>query len=359
MGTLTHARSRSSLAILVDEHGAFERPNLRHRLASLRHQHPHLVPRAASEHPALEETGWFSRLTLTLQSCHEDGSARGERSQLSAMLISRDELLQTVGDAINAMILRQRSVYEAASAEVTQARGTPPDPAFLLTRNPNDPKGRWVDGTPEYSLSAFALRILFPEARFIHILRDVRAVVRSLMRFSDLAGYQLVKTEEEAYRYWLRTTRACLVAGRAFGSDGVHRVRYRVLVEAPQASLRSCLEFLGETYSADCLMPLKEKINSSNVHGAFDPTDERTDPALREEAHEFFDALDAEEPARVGAPGVSTQLETEFLKRAHFVAWAECEMTRRQEMERFEVERRLERESTRRGFRLFRGRGAR
>jgi hypothetical protein len=255
-------------------------------------QHPNILP--------LEETGWFSRLALTLQSCHEEGSARGERSQLSAMQISRDELFQTVGDAINAMILRQRSVYQAACAEIAEASGTAPHPAFLLARNGNDPKGRWVDGTPEYSFSAFALRALFPEARFIHILRDARAVVRSLMRFSDLAGYQLVKTEEDAYRYWLRTTRACVAAGRAFGSDVVHRLRYRDLVEAPDASLQTCLKFLDETYSADRLMPLKEKINSSKVHDGFDPTDERTDPALRQEAHELFDALNAEDPALVG-----------------------------------------------------------
>lgn len=313
-------------------------------------QHPNILP--------LEETGWFSRLALTLQSCHEEGSARGERSQLSAMLISRDQLFQTVGDAINAMILRQRSVYEAACAEIAEARGTAPHPAFLLARNGNDPKGRWVDGTPEYSPSAFALRVLFPEARFIHILRDARAVVRSLMRFSDLAGYQLVKTEEDAYRYWLRTTRACVAAGRAFGSDVVHRLRYSDLVEAPDASLQSCLKFLDETYSADCLMPLKEKINSSKVHDGFDPTDERTDPALRQEAHELFDALNAEEPAPVGSVELSTELEMQFVERAHFIVWAECEITRRQEMERLEAERRLERESTRRGFRLFRGRRA-
>ena len=174
-------------------------------------QHPNILP--------VEESAWFSRLALTLQSCHEEGSARGEHSQLSAMQICRDQLFRTVGDAINAMILRQRSVYETASTEVARARGTPANPAFLLARNPDDPKGRWVDGTPEYSLSVFALHILFPEARFIHILRDVRAVVRSLMRFSDSAGHQLVKTEEEAYQYWLRTTRACVAAGQAFGSD--------------------------------------------------------------------------------------------------------------------------------------------
>jgi len=121
-------------------------------------QHPNILP--------VEESAWFSRLALTLQSCYEEGSARGEHSQLSAMQIRRDQLFRSVGDAINAMIVRQRSVYQAASTEVARARGTPAHPAFVLARNPDDPKGRWVDGTPEYSLSVFALRILFPEARF-------------------------------------------------------------------------------------------------------------------------------------------------------------------------------------------------
>ncbi len=55
----------------------------------------------------------------------------------------------------------------------------------------------------------------------------------------------------------------------------------------------------------------------------------------------------------LSAVELSTELEMQFVERAHFIAWAECEMTRRQE-----AERRLERESTRRGFRFFRGRGA-
>ena len=214
-------------------------------------QHPNIMP--------IEESVWFSRLALTLQSCYEEGSARGERSQLSAMGISRDQLFRTVGDAINGMILRQREIYEANGAEIALARGVQADPAFLLARNSRDPKGRWVDGTPEYSLSMFGLRSLFPDARFIHVLRDVRAVVRSLMRFSDSSGNQLVKTEDEAYQYWLRTTRACVAAQRAFGPEVVRRVRYSELLAAPEASLRSCLEFLGETFSADCLMPLKER----------------------------------------------------------------------------------------------------
>ena len=99
----------------------------------------------------------------------------------------------------------------------------------------------------------------------------------------------------------------------------VRRVRYSDLVEAPEAALRSCLEFLSEPYSSDCLTPLREKINSSNVPAEFDSMEARTDPALRNEAHELFEALEAEEHRPcAGSVEKSAQLETQFLERAPF-----------------------------------------
>ena len=138
----------------------------------------------------------------------------------------------------------------------------------------------------------------------------------------------------------------------------MRRIGYRDLKEAPQETLRACLAFLNEPYSADCLTPIEEKINSSDVPAGFDPRDERTDPALREEAHQLFEALDTQEPAPAGSAEASAELEARFLEQAHFIAWAEHEMTRRLEKDRLDVERRLEmeRNSARRGFRLFRSR---
>ena len=40
----------------------------------------------------------------------------------------------------------------------------------------------------------------FPRLVFIHLFRDVRAVVRSMLNFHRVAGIQLVANEEEAYR---------------------------------------------------------------------------------------------------------------------------------------------------------------
>ena len=90
--------------------------------------------------------------------------------------------------------------------------------------------------------------------------------------------------EEEAYKYWLRTVRACLKAEEAYGPHVVYRLRYTALVENPESALRSLLDFLGEPYSAKCLEALSERINSSNVPPDFKSDDPATDPAIAEEA---------------------------------------------------------------------------
>ena len=125
---------------------------------------------------------------------HQVGAARGHLSILSAMDISLDELLADFGGTINDLILSHRPDLEKTRAAI------PSLPEFMRRSLPG-PKMRWVDGTPEYSLYIYALRKLFPEAVFIHVLRDVRDVVRSMLNLHRLAGVHLVASEEEAYRY--------------------------------------------------------------------------------------------------------------------------------------------------------------
>ena len=55
---------------------------------------------------------------------------------------------------------------------------------------------RWVDGTPEYSFYIPGLRKLFPDALFIHIVRDVQAVVHSMLNFHRVGGIQLVPNQQ-------------------------------------------------------------------------------------------------------------------------------------------------------------------
>jgi sulfotransferase family protein len=184
------------------------------------------------------------------------------------------------------------------------------------------PKVRWVDGTPEYSFHICGLRKLFPEARFVHVFRDVDAVVRSMLNFHRATGIQLVANEEDAYTYWLRTVRACLKSEEAYGPEVIYRLRHTALVENPESALRSLFDFLGEPYSAKCLEPLSLRINSSNVPPNFRSDDPATDRAIVEEARRLSAAIE-ETPQPAGySPVAAQELDTEFCERIrHFATY--------------------------------------
>jgi hypothetical protein len=100
-------------------------------------------------------------------------------------------------------------------------------------------KPRYGDKMPAYVLRMPALADLFPEARFVHIIRDGRDVALS---------YQSVAwgptTAEEAAIRWRGNVRRGRRDGRRLGADRYREVRYEELVADPEPVLRSLCEFL-------------------------------------------------------------------------------------------------------------------
>lgn len=218
-------------------------------------QHPNILP--------LEESDWLGPFAVQAAALHAVGSARGERSLLSAMGIDRDEFLRDFGAAIDGMIGDHRARLERNNWLAAQADPAQVSAGFAVARGADEPKARWVDGTPEYSLYICGLMHLFPGAKFVHILREVEDVAASLLGFRQQDGSALVADADAACEYWLRTVRACVLGEQALGPRMVHRIRHCDLVAAPEPTLRGVLEFLGETWAPACLEPLSLRINSS------------------------------------------------------------------------------------------------
>ncbi len=260
-------------------------------------QHPNMFP--------VPESNWMGDFAVSVAIGHRIGAARGERSILSAMEIRENELFATVGQSINELILRHRKDLERKRQAKTKE---------------SEPKGRWVDGTPEYSHHICGLRRLFPDALFVHICRDVRGVVRSMLNFHRVAGIQLVPNEEKAYKYWLRTVSACIKAEKAYGPGVVYRVRYADLISNPESTMRSLLDFLQEPYTAKCLEPLGQRINSSNVPDDFIADDPATDPTLVEQATRISAELETKPQSSEPSPAAAEAIETEFQQRTQYVA---------------------------------------
>ena len=250
---------------------------------------------------------------------HQIGSARGDYSILSAMDIRVDEFFAAFGRSINELVVGHRR-----DLEMNRENSNSPSKVNLrwleAISMAAGPKARWVDGTPEYSLHICGLRKLFPQARFVHVFRDVDAVVRSMVNFHRATGIQLVANEEDAYKYWLRTVRACLKAEEAYGPHVVYRLRYTTLVENPESALRSLLDSLGEPYSAKCLEPLSQRINSSNVPPDFRSGDLATDPAIVEEARRLSSEIEETPQPTEHSPVAADELEAEFCARIKHIA---------------------------------------
>ncbi len=273
--------------------------------------HPNLFP--------VPESNWMGDFGINVAIAYQVGAARGDYSILSAMDIRDDELFAAFGRSINDLILCHRKDLE--TKRETRTIELKIEPRWLeATSMAAGPKTRWVDGTPEYSLHIYGLRKLFPEARFIHLFRDVRAVVRSMINFHRVAGVQLVANEEEAYRYWIRTVSACLMAERAYGPNVFHRVRYADFIGSPESTMRSLLNFLEEPYTAKCLEPLELRINTSTVPTDFETDDFATNPMVVDEGLQLSDEVERTAQPADASSAAANEMEAAFRERVRYMA---------------------------------------
>jgi len=280
-------------------------------------QHPNIFP--------VPESNWMGEFAVNIALSYQIGIARDNRSVLSAMDVSRDEFFANFGQSINDLLLNHRKALERKRALETKRK---------TKYSKSERKVRWVDGTPEYALHIYGLRKLFPEALFIHLVRDVGAVVRSMLNFHRIAGIHLVASEEEAYKYWLRMVSACLKAEQAYGPQVIYRLPYAALIDSPASAIRSLLDFVGESYSAKCLEPLAQRINSSNVPADFKSDDPATDPDIVEQAQRLSAEIEKTAQPSEGSPAVAKEMEVAFGERAKYIATSES--TRQMEKSRLE-----------------------
>lgn len=103
---------------------------------------------------------------------------------------------------------------------------------------------RWVDHTPGHVRHIDSIRRIFPRARFIHLVRDGRAVAASIipLRWGP-------NTVVAAADWWLRMAGVGAAAELAFPPDVIMRVRYEDCIEEPERELRRICSFAGLEYT--------------------------------------------------------------------------------------------------------------
>jgi hypothetical protein len=109
-------------------------------------------------------------------------------------------------------------------------------------------KQRWGDKTPPYIRIVPALAGLYPEARFIHLVRDGRDVAKSFQSVGWYGPLLHKNTSEWCEAMAVdRRLAASPLAGRFL------KVRYEDLVRSTEEVTRGICEFLGEAYEPQML----------------------------------------------------------------------------------------------------------
>ena len=146
---------------------------------------------------------------------------------------------------------------------VKEWQGEPPDPARFFHEMPAPtPAGfletlyrmyarqygavRWGDKTPIYTSYVDLIHRIFPEAQFIHIIRDGRDVALSMLEKWGRREFHI--DVYFAARTWVRRIRQARAAGARLGPRLYHELRYEDLVLDPEKELRAICAFLNEPY---------------------------------------------------------------------------------------------------------------
>lgn len=109
-------------------------------------------------------------------------------------------------------------------------------------------KARWGDKTPRYVEHIPLLARLWPDARFVHLVRDGRNVALS---YADVPFGP--KTVVKAAELWAGRVRMGLEAGRALGGDRYLEIRYEDLVDDAEGEANDLCEFLGLEFDSGML----------------------------------------------------------------------------------------------------------
>lgn len=107
-------------------------------------------------------------------------------------------------------------------------------------------KQRWGDKTPYYSLHVPLLAEMFPDAQFLHIIRDGRDCALSMLqRGKDLDIHNMYQSAG----IWKQYVDAAQAAGCILGRDQYYEFRYEDLLAKQSETVAGICDFLGEAFS--------------------------------------------------------------------------------------------------------------
>ena len=125
---------------------------------------------------------------------------------------------------------------------------------------------RWGDKTPIYTSYIDLIAEIFPQAQFVHIVRDGRDVALSMLeKWGHKAHFDIYF----AARRWADRLRRAQASARRLGQDRFYELRYEDLVADPERFVAEICAFLDEPYLPQMAQPHllgRERIQPGTFH---------------------------------------------------------------------------------------------
>ncbi len=136
---------------------------------------------------------------------------------------------------------------------------------------------RFINKCPRNTVRLGFLNAVFPDAFFIHVLRDGRAVAHSILRAREKHAGQYWGCRPPGWRslldlpmpdacamQWKLITEHALAAARSLPPDRYIEVRYEDLCDSPEQSFREVSEKVGLAWEPAVLQELVGDVSSRN-----------------------------------------------------------------------------------------------
>ena len=195
-----------------------------------------LLKNILNAHPAVYLNGEMPQLRMLLRHGYSASSTFRTREEVAAL----SERLQRL-DPWGNLEIRDADLVPDPTREGGQALSS-----VLYHLFSAKPREVWGNKTPQNTEHLAELRALFPSARFLIIVRDVRDVCLS---WKNKWGKDVLWCADK----WARRMRLGMEYGAACGSSVIKFIRYEDLLIDPEAVCRDVVDFLNLPFSENML----------------------------------------------------------------------------------------------------------
>lgn len=136
---------------------------------------------------------------------------------------------------------------------------------FLKEKN----KRIWLEKAPHMEFYSRDLFYYYPNAKIIHLIRDVRAVAAS--RYHRKSNDIRAAAQE-----WMQSCSIAMAHQQLIGEDNIIIILYEDLLRKPEQTMTRIMSFLGEEYHTDLLSLQGEELQAADSYVKNSLDDSRT-----------------------------------------------------------------------------------